>query len=138
MTSLHIKARVLHAAQNYNHSEFRASNGWLQKFIRRSAIKKSFKLHGKGRLSFSADNSARMQEIRYICSQYKLSDIYNMAESELFFRMGPCETFQTAVEDRRTTRGKDLQKHKRRTSIVMCVNVDRTHDFPVSYIGAAA
>ena len=85
VTSCHIKARALRAARNYNHTKFRASNGCLQKFIRRSAIQKSFKLHGKGGMELTTEASARMQEIRDISSQYELKNIYNMDESGLFF-----------------------------------------------------
>ena len=138
VTSYHVKARALRAATKFNDNSFRASNGWLQKFIRRSAIQRSFKLHGKGGVDLPVDASARMQEIRDITSEYELKNIYNMDESALFYRMGPRQTYLTDDEDRNTTRGTDLQKHKRRVSIVMCTNADGSHIVPVSYIGAAA
>ena len=80
----HIKAHALRTALNNNHSEFRASNVSLQKYIRRSAIQKSLKRHGKGGLSLTADASARMQEIRDISSHCELRNIYNTDESGLF------------------------------------------------------
>ena len=46
-------------------------------------------------------------------------------------------TYLTRDEDRSTTRGTEMQKHKSRVSIVMCVNADGSHVLPVSYIEPA-
>ena len=111
MTSYHIKARALRAASILKTSGFRASNGWLQNFIRRSAIQRSFKLHGKGVLDLPTDAKFRIQEIRDISSDYELENICNMDESGLFYRIGPRQSYLTTTENRRETRGTELQKH---------------------------
>ena len=48
VTKSHIQACARQAATNLSLSEFKASNGWLQNFLRRSGVQYSFKLHGKG------------------------------------------------------------------------------------------
>ena len=58
VTSTHIKARKLCAAAKLSIQKFSASNGWLEKFLRRSAIQRSFELHGKGSES-SGRNSCK-------------------------------------------------------------------------------
>ena len=100
VTSTHIKARALRAASKLNISNFSASNGWLENFLRRSAVQQSFKLHGKGSLGLSANASARMQEIRDIPSKYDFRNIYNMDESGLFYHIGPRIAYLTRDESR--------------------------------------
>ena len=95
-------------------------------------------MHGKGSLDLPANASARMQEIRNISSEYDIRNIYNMDESGLFDRMGPQMTYLTRDENRSTTRGTEMHKHKSRVSIVMCVNADGSPVLPVSYIGTAS
>ena len=121
-TSNHLKARALRAASKLKITGFRASIGFLQNLIRRSAIQLLFKLHGKGGLDLPTDTKARMRETRYIGSYYELANIYCMDDSGLFNRNGPHQSYLK------------LQKHKRFVSIVMCVNADGSDVFPVSYI----
>ena len=46
-------------------------------------------LQYRGGLDLPANESARMQEIRDISSEFDIRNIYNMDESGLFYRMGP-------------------------------------------------
>ena len=50
-----------------------------------------------------------MQKIRDIGFDYELTDICNMVESGLFYRIGPRQTYLTARENYRVTRGTELQ-----------------------------
>ncbi len=129
--STHIKARGLRAPSRLNITNFRASNGCLAKFLRQSAIQRSFKLHGKGGLDLPTIAQALMLEFRSISSQYDIKKIYSVGESGLFYRMGPHQAYFTRNESRSTTRGTELQKHKRRVSILMCMNADGSHVLPV-------
>ena len=92
VTSSHVKACALRAAQALGISNFRPSNGWLQKFLRPSGVQSSFKLHGKGSSELPASTSSRMEEICNTLSTYEISNIYNMDESGLFYRIGPFRT----------------------------------------------
>ena len=78
-----------------------------------------------------------MAVIREIKSTYEAQDIYNMDESGLLYRMGPSRTYPTVVECRAYTCGTEMQKHKQRITVVICINADDSHAFPVRYIGKA-
>ena len=82
VTSTHIKARALRAASKLNISNCSASNGWLEKFLRRSAEQRSFKLPGKGSLDIPANASDAMQEIRDISSEYERVDFFTVWDLE--------------------------------------------------------
>lgn len=125
-------------AERKNNIQFTASNGWLQKFIRRSTIQPSLKLHGKGGAPVAAGTELRMIEIRQILSTYQVNCIYNMDESGLFYRIGPSRTYLSANESRNDARGTELQKSKHRVTTVLCVNGDGCSAMPVHYIGKSA
>ena len=135
VTSSHVKQYARNAAADEGITKFKASNGWLEKFLRQSSIQPSLWLHGKGGNTQVPGTDDRMEEIRGILSTYELKNIYNVDESGLFYRMGPNRTYLTASENRAETRGTEMQKYKQRVSIEMCVNADGSHAFPVHYIG---
>ena len=132
-TILQQRARI--AAERLNVSEFKASNGYIDRFLRRNPVQKSIGLHGKGSSYFPMDHTIRMEEIRSTVGNYPMKMVYNMDETGLFYRLGPNRTYLLASEDRRTTRGTELQKHKSRVTAVLCVNADGSHTVPPRYIG---
>ena len=56
------------------------------------------------------DLAIRMAEIRSTVSEHPLSMVYNLNATGLFYRMGPICTYLLQAEDRRATRGTELQK----------------------------
>ena len=133
-----IQQRAMIAAKNQGIVGFQASNGYVQKFLRRTRVHKSIRLHGRGGSALPGNHTQRMAEIQDIASQYSLSNIYNMDESGLMYRMGPRRSYLSGNENPSTTRGTDLQKYKARITIVLCVNADGSHSVPVRYIGNSA
>ena len=93
------------------------------------------RLRGKGRSFVPMDHTIRMEEIRSTFGNYSMKMVYNMDETGLFYRMCPNRTYLFALEDRSTTRGTELQKHKSRVTAVLCVNTDGSHTLPPRYIG---
>ena len=79
-----------------------------------------------------------MTEIRSIAQGYPLRNIYNMDESGLFYRMCPRMSYLSPDEKRKEVRGTELQRHKSRLTIVLCVYGDGSHPVPVKYIGSAS
>ena len=130
-----IQERARKEAETRNILNFNASRGWVEKFLRRSPVQPSFRLRGKGDVTLPTDHAERMREIREITSQYCLKNIWNMDESGLFFLNGPRRSYLTNNENRSETRGAGLQTYKQRVSIVMAVNADGSHSFPVHFIG---
>ena len=135
VTKSQIQAMALKAARDNGNAQFKASNGWVEKFLRRARIQRSCELHGKGGTQIPVGTQERMEEIRSTLAKYDLKNIYNMDESGLFYRMGPSRSYLLASENRSEIRVTELQRHKHRLSLVFCVNADASHSFPISFIG---
>ena len=132
---LQTRARMI--AEKHNISAFRASRGWISRFLRRTGVQLSLKLHGKGGSSLPEGHSTRMSEIREISREYRLSNIYNEDESGLFYRMGPNRSYLMPHESRVDARGTSMQKAKSRISTIFCTNADASHVLPMRYIGSS-
>jgi len=105
------------------------SNGWLQSFQERYTLK-HFKLHGE---SGSADIDAinvSLPDIIRTTNKYCLSDIYNMDETGLFYRMTPDRTIAS-----RQIEGS--KKDKIRITIALTTNADGTDKLEPFFIGHA-
>ena len=133
MTLRLIQERARKEAETRNILNCHASRGWVQKFLRRPPAQPSFRLHGKGGVTLPIDHAERMREVREISSQYRLKNIWNMDESGLFYHNGARRLNLSNDENRSETRGMGRQAHKQRVWIVMAVNADGCHSFPVHY-----
>ena len=76
--SSHIEACAISASKERGLDQFKASNGWLQKYLRRIGIQSSFKLHRKGNAELPANSKEHMAAICSTVSSYALSNICNM------------------------------------------------------------
>ena len=119
-----LRERARMAAESSSITAFKASNGYMQRFLRRNHIQKSIWLHGKGSSLVPMDHAIRMAEIRSTAREYPRSMVYNMDETGLFYRMGRNRTYLLQSEDRRATRGTEVQKQKQRITVMLCVNAD--------------
>ena len=133
-----IRERALMTAESLKINSFKASPGWLEKFLRRTSVQPSFKLHGKGNSQLSKNHLTRIEEIRQIASEYDVSNIYNMDESGLFYRMGPRRTYLSGEKSSAEVRVTEFNKHKERVTVVLYCNADGNHVLPPRYIGTAA
>ena len=119
------------AASTLGLSDFKARDGYIERFIRRSQVKNLVRSHGRGGYSLPTNHEECMERLRSVSQNYPLRCIYNMDESGLFYRMGPRRSYLAPSESSRTVRGTDLQRNKARISIVLCVNGDDSHFAPV-------
>ena len=71
-------------AKSRNVTAFKASNGYMQRFMRRNPIQKSIQKHGKGSSFVPMDHAIHMAEIYSTDSEYLLSVVYNMDEAGPF------------------------------------------------------
>ena len=103
------------------------SEGWLQKFKARWALKE-FKLHGEaGDVEQSTiDNS--IDKLRAKVSEYNLKNVFNCDESGLFYQMAPDRTISPS-----TFAGRKSQKT--RFTFLACCNADGTERLPLMFIG---
>ena len=60
--------------------------------LRRSSVQPSIKLREKGDSSLPVGHAEYMSSLQEITAQYYASNVYNMDESGLFYRMGPRKT----------------------------------------------
>ncbi len=88
-----IEERAQIIATTNDVSKFKASNGYIQNFIRRTGVHKSVRLHGKGGSSPLPEYAAKMVELRIVTSNYWLKNIYNVNVTGLFYRMGPRKSY---------------------------------------------
>ncbi len=61
------------------------SDGWLSSFKEWNELK-SFKHHGEAASAKIEDVEVECEQIKVICADYALKDIYNMDETGLFYR----------------------------------------------------
>ena len=61
------------AADSHDFTAFKASNGYIQRFLRRSPIGKSIRLHGKGSSFVPMDHAVYMSEFRSTVNEYPIS-----------------------------------------------------------------
>ncbi len=78
-----------------------------------------------------------MAEIRQIMSKYDASNIYNVDESGLLFRLGLNRTYLSPTEFRQLTHGTTFQKRKERLTTVYYTNATGSHKLPIKFIGTS-
>ncbi len=117
---------------------FYSSTGYIENFIRRNKIHSSVRSLGRESTALRSNYEERMAEIHPISNACSLSTIYNKDESGLFYPLCPHMSNSSSDESRATVRGTELQRHKKRISIVLLVNRYGSHHVPVWYIGHAS
>ena len=73
------------------------------------------KVHGESNEVNLADVEKSREELHCIISEYELSDVYNMDETGLFYRLEPDATLAT-----RPVKGK--KKNKEQIMVTLCTN----------------
>ena len=81
--------------------DFKASNGYIENFMRRAVLQSSVRLVGLSGSSILYGHKERMNQIEEICSVYPLWDIYNMDESGFFYSLCPRISYLSSSENRR-------------------------------------
>ncbi|CAF0801582.1 unnamed protein product [Brachionus calyciflorus] len=97
-----------------NISNFKYSDGWINKFKKRYNIS-SYKLHGEaGSVDQNEINSERLK-LQNELKEFNLDDIYNLDETALFFKMEPNKTLSDKKES-------DKKIDKTRITVALCCN----------------
>ena len=119
------------ADKRYDQANFKASNGWLERFKGRHNISSAVISGEKGCVDGIVvdDWKERLPEL---ISGYKPDDIYNMDETGLFYRAVPDRTL--AIKGQECTGGK---KAKERITLALCVSMTGEFERPL-VIGRAA
>lgn len=76
---------------------FSAGEKWVRNFVSRNNLK-SKALHGETGSADGEAHSAHMQEIRELCSKYDISNINDVDETGLFYKLLPKRTYLSTEE----------------------------------------
>lgn len=111
-----LKSKAVELANSEEIHDFKASNGWLQKFKLRHAIKERV-LSGESDRINNNDFTEFYQKIAPTILKYTHENIYNCDETALFYRIMPSKSLVSKVR-------KGCKKFKDRLSILFCTNWD--------------
>ncbi|XP_049302022.1 tigger transposable element-derived protein 6-like [Bactrocera dorsalis] len=126
-----LKAKAMEIAGKLGVPNFKASDGWLDKWRLRNNV--SFKCISGEAADVNQDDVEQFQtKLQTLLNGYKPEDIYNADESGLFFRALPDKTL--AFKSEKCMGGK---LSKERLTILFCANMARDKE-PLLVIGKAA
>ncbi|XP_065874733.1 CENP-B homolog protein 2-like [Euphorbia lathyris] len=108
-------------------TSFVFSNGWLEKFKQRHAIR-SFRRFGESGSVDMEKIEAFLPKIKEELDKWPLKDIYNMDETGLFYRMQADNSLATKQLEGR-------KQNKERITIAICCNTDGSDKLPLWVIG---
>jgi len=91
---LQLQAKKFATLLDISEDDFKASNGWLDRFKKRHNIRR-FKIHGESESAPIEKLPEQRQELVELLSQYRPENVYNADETGLFFRMTPNQTLAT-------------------------------------------
>eukprot|EP00171_Calliarthron_tuberculosum_P001839 IDg1839t1 len=76
-------------------------------------------------------------KLRQSLADFRISNIYNVDETGLFFKLLPKRTYVLHHENKKTLRGVKAMKAKDQITAYVCSNADGTSKVPLSIIGTA-
>nr|XP_002735168.1 PREDICTED: tigger transposable element-derived protein 6-like [Saccoglossus kowalevskii] len=125
-----LQAKAEDLGQRMNHSEFKASNGWLERFKSRHGI--TFKSVCGEAASVSDDmvDDWVMLTLPGLIDGYAPRDIFNADETGLFFRLMPNKTL--SFKNDVCSGGKTS---KERLTVMLCANMDGSEKLKPLVIG---
>lgn len=116
--------------------EFRVSDGWCSKFLKRHQLKSKV-IYGQAGSAEVEKAKSEMAKIRVQLGNYDPSNIFNVDETALFYRLLPRRTYVLEGEDEGELRGTKKMKCKDRVTALLCANATGTSKVPISIIGAS-
>lgn len=120
-----IKEKALLVAKQLGNDDFKASNGWLESFIKRHNINFGKKSGESGDVDMKTveEWKAKLPEI---CDGYEPEDIYNMDESGLYYRATSDKTYY--IKGEKNSGGK---QSKERLTMAFCTSMTGIKEKPV-------
>lgn len=131
-----MQARAMYIALGGTEDEFKASNGWLEKFKRRHNIR-SMNITGKKRSSCADAAEKFVTWFENYIKEENLSkdQIFNCDETGLNFKNMPRRTLELEQE---SSTVEDLKEIKERITIMTCSNASGGFKLPLVVIGRSA
>ena len=122
---------ILKRAEKYaaelKNLDFKASRGWLDRFKRRNSMKQR-NFHGETYSKDPVNFSDYLSEIKILVNQYGESNVFNMDETGLFYKIIPSKSI---CKNSR----KGYKNFKDRVSIMLCSNMDGSEKLKPLIIG---
>lgn len=112
-----LKTKALDFASKLNISEFKASNGWLESFIKRNNISFGTMSGERGDVQQHTVNEWKSR-LPDLCKDYSAENIFNMDKTGLFFRDTSRKTFHFKGDD--CSGGK---RSKERITVALCASL---------------
>jgi hypothetical protein len=128
-----MQQQALKFAQYLNNKEFKASNGWLEKFKQRMNISYK-KIVGEAGV-IDRDTAAKWMNniLPDLIKDYEEHDIFNADETSLFYKALPDKTLHY-----KGLPCNEVKVHKERLSLLLCVNMDGSEKLKPLIIGKYA
>ena len=128
-----IQTQATKFASEMGVADFKASKGWLHRFLNRYGFE-HINLHGE-----AGDVDQRKYQEREQLEGFDIEFIFNMDETGLFYRCFPRGTYITRQEpaagvNKKTARGSKAMKAKDRCTVVACCNTTGSLMVPLAVI----
>ncbi|CAB1103533.1 unnamed protein product [Ectocarpus sp. CCAP 1310/34] len=134
-------AQALKIAAQMGKTNFKATNGWLHRFLKRYSFT-HVQLHGEAGDVDKQKVAEEFERIREQLQEFDVEFICNMDETGLFFRCFPRGTRVTRGEaaagvNSKTARGSKAMNAKDRCTVVACCNTTGSQMAPLAVISTS-
>ncbi len=127
-----LKEKAESFARKFGHDEFKASNGWLSNFKKRSGLL-NHKLCGESAAVDDGVCDEWREKLLSIIKEYSPRDVFNADETGLFFKCLPDRTFTTNHDD-----CFDGKRSKERITLLFAANMEGSEKVKPLLIGKSA
>lgn len=136
-----IQVQATKIAAQMKKTDFKATNGWLHRFLKRYNYT-HVNLHGEAGDVDKAKVAEEIERIREQLKEFDVEFIFNMDETGFFYRCFPRGTYVPREEtaagvNSKTARGSKAMKAKDRCTVVACGNVTGSLMVPLAIIGSS-